>query len=71
MSRTGISTAIINYGLAIRQERKRRHMSIEEMAEFLEVSTISLGAWERGKVVPKESTKKLIREKLGITLEVT
>lgn len=66
-----ITASIIAYGAAIRQERKRRHMSIEEMAEFLEVSTISLGAWERGKVVPKESTKKLIREKLGIMLEVT
>jgi transcriptional regulator with XRE-family HTH domain len=66
-----ITDAIIAYGAAIRKERKRRNMSIEEMAEYLDVSTISLGAWERGKVVPKESTKTLIREKLGITLEVT
>lgn len=58
------------YGAALRQERKNRRMTLEDMAEYLGISSITIGLWERGKVRPNEDNQKLIREKLGITPEV-
>lgn len=58
------------YGAALRQERKNRKMTLEDMAEYLGISSITVGLWERGKVRPNEDNQRLIREKLGITPEV-
>lgn len=57
------------YNAILRQERKRRGMTIEDMAEVLGVSTITLSCWERGKSKPKEENRDIIRQKLGIVLE--
>lgn len=59
------------YGAALRQERKRRGMTLEDMAEYLGISSITIGLWERGKVRPNEDNQRLIREKLGIVPEVS
>lgn len=58
------------YGAALRQERKNRKMTLEDMAEYLGISAITVGLWERGKVRPSAENQRLIREKLGITPEV-
>ena len=58
------------YNVILRQERKKRGMTIEDMAEALGVSTITISSWERGKSRPKEESRNIIMEKLGIVLEV-
>lgn len=55
-------------GEAIRAERKRRRMTIEELAETLEVSVNSLSNWERGVRKPDEVNRWVIQNKLGIVL---
>lgn len=58
------------YSEILRAERKKRKMTLEDMAEYLGISSITVGLWERGKVHPNEDNQRLIREKLGITPEV-
>lgn len=57
-----------SYGTILRQERKKRGYTLEQMAEMLGVSPISVGTWERGKVYPNEYMRWNIEDKLGIVL---
>lgn len=43
-------------GLNILLARKKAHLSQEEVAEALGVTTDTVGRWERGRVEPKLST---------------
>lgn len=43
----------MNIGKRLRQERQRRHLSQEALAEILGISTQSISRWERGTVVPQ------------------
>ena len=41
-------------------------LTIEEMAEVLDVSVTSVSCWERGKASPDNERRAIIRDKLGI-----
>ena len=43
-------------------------LTIEEMAELLDVSVTTLGMWERGKSYPDSSHRRVIGAVLGLTI---
>lgn len=58
----------MKYNDVLKEERKKRKLSIEAMSELLGVSPTSYGLWERGKVYPGEAWLVAIRNELGIVL---
>ena len=55
-------------GEILRNVRKFMGMTIEEMAERLDVSANTVGSWERGKVYPDEKHRGIIRSVLGVDI---
>lgn len=47
----------VQFATRLRQERLRRHLSQEALAEVLGVSPRSIIRWEQGKVIPQASVR--------------
>ncbi|MBR3688919.1 MAG: helix-turn-helix transcriptional regulator [Lentisphaeria bacterium] len=56
------------YSAMIRKARKDMGITVEKMAEFLDVSYTSVIQWENGKVYPDAVRRAMIKDKLGIDL---
>ena len=56
------------WGEAMRKARKERGLSIEAVAEMMDVSTNSVGRWERGKQYPDPIMRAVIKDVLGLDL---
>jgi transcriptional regulator with XRE-family HTH domain len=53
------------FAQVLRRDRKRRHMSQAELADFLEVFQQTVSGWETGRVLINEEQKKLLLQVLG------
>ena len=56
------------YSTLLRDARKSMGLTVEKMAEFLDVSYTSVIQWENGKVYPDAARRVLIKKKLGIDI---
>lgn len=54
----------------IRAERKRRKITIKQIAEATGVNEMTISRWERGHGSPTLSTLLVVMDYLGLTLEV-
>ena len=55
-------------GSLLRVKRKSMGLTIEEMAERLDISVNTLGNWERGKTCPDSAYRALIFSVIGLKL---
>lgn len=55
-------------GSLLREKRKSMGLTIEEMAERLDISVNTLGNWERGKTYPDSVYRALIFSVIGLKL---
>lgn len=58
------------YGDEIRKARVDRHMSVDQLADMCGVSRVSVWSWEKGDKIPKDSIKKILRDNLGIPVDI-
>lgn len=63
-----MSAAINKFAWALRSERERRKMTLEEMAQFLGTTKQALSRYERGERNPKLITAALFAKKLEIPI---
>jgi len=56
------------YNVILRAKRKSMGLTIEKMAEKLDVSVNSLAMWELGKIYPDAKRRRIIRDVLGINI---
>lgn len=59
----------MHFGARLRQERLRRHLTQEELAEVLGTSPKSIGRWEQGRVLPHASARLQLSRFLGLPFE--
>ncbi|HEU5375832.1 MAG TPA: tetratricopeptide repeat protein [Ktedonobacteraceae bacterium] len=59
----------MHFGERLRQERLRRHLTQEELAEVLGTSPKSVGRWEQGRVLPHASARLQMSRILGLPFE--
>lgn len=57
------------FGERIRELREQRDLSMQELANFLEVSKSSVNMWENAGVVPREPILKKISQAFGVTID--
>lgn len=58
----------MTYSQILKSERKKRRLTVEKMAELLDVSYTSIITWENGKHYPDAVRRKVIKDTLGIDL---
>lgn len=58
------------YGDVIRKARIEHGLSVDELAEMCGVSRVSVWCWEKGDKVPKDSMKKILRDRLGVPVDI-
>lgn len=59
----------VSYGEMIRQRRKKKGLSQEELGALVEVGKNAVGAWEAGRSRPDVGSVPVICEALGLSLE--
>ena len=57
------------FGERIRELREQRDLSMQELANFLEVSKSSVNMWENAGVVPREPILKKISQAFDVTID--
>src|SRR5258708_7793015 len=66
--RSGRNTSM-RFEERLRQERRRRHLSQEALAEALGTSPKSISRWEQGQVIPQAYARLNLSRFLGIPVE--
>ena len=61
---------IDNFGNALRNIRKKKKLTLEEMAELLGTTKQALSRYERGERTPKITVASQFADKLGVDLQI-